>query len=361
MKVAWYITAHGYGHAVRSCAVLAAWARRMPDLDLTVVSGIPVDFLTARLPGARFTRRPEVFDVGMVQRDSVQVDLGATRARVEAWLARRPHQATMEADWIRDRRPDVVVADIPGIPLAAARAAGVPAVAVGNFSWDWIYAPFAEGGDRVWMAAVDAFREDYAKADLLIRLPFAPAMEAFPRQVEVGLPVRPGQARRAELARLTGADPAAIWVLVSFTTLAWGPEALTRAATDPALEFFTVLPLAWDHPRFHAVDRRSVPFADVLATSDVVLSKPGFGIVSECIANRKPLVHAERRDFAEYPLLRDGIEQHLAHAFLSEADLYAGRMHDAVRAALARPMPPPALSLQGADEAVDRILELASG
>ena len=47
----------------------------------------------------------------------------------------------------------LVVADIPPLALAAARLAGVPAIALGNFTWDWIYRDYP-GGE----AAADAHR-----------------------------------------------------------------------------------------------------------------------------------------------------------------------------------------------------------
>ena len=36
-----------------------------------------------------------------------------------------------------------MVADIPPLAFAAAHRLGLPAVGVTNFSWGWIYAPYA--------------------------------------------------------------------------------------------------------------------------------------------------------------------------------------------------------------------------
>src|SRR4029077_6112677 len=40
-------------------------------------------------------------------------------------------------------------------------------------------------------------------------------------------------------------------------------------------------------------------YQDVVAAADVVISKPGYGIVSECIANNTALVYTSRGRFAE--------------------------------------------------------------
>ena len=143
--IAYYITAHGYGHGVRSSDILGALLAAHPGVRITVTTDLPESFLRSRLPAAdgRITVRPGAFDVGMVQQDSIRVDVGATLTEAEELLAERETLIDYEAEMLRGESADLVVADIPSMPLEAAAEAGVPAIAVGNFSWDWIYAPFA--------------------------------------------------------------------------------------------------------------------------------------------------------------------------------------------------------------------------
>ena len=42
---------------------------------------------------------------------------------------------------------------------------------------------------------------------------------------------------------------------------------------------------------------------DIVAAADVVVSKPGYGIVSECAAHRTPLLYTSRGRFAEYDVM----------------------------------------------------------
>jgi L-arabinokinase len=44
------------------------------------------------------------------------------------------------------------------------------------------------------------------------------------------------------------------------------------------------------------------------ASADVVISKPGYGVVSECFLNGTPLLYIPRMDFAEYPVLKAAID-----------------------------------------------------
>ena len=357
--LAYYITAHGYGHGVRSSDLLRVLLAGNPGLRVTVTTDLPEEFLRNRLPFSkeRLRIRPGAFDVGMVQKDSIRVDVEATLERALELAERRSGLLEKEAEFLRGEGAGLVVADIPSIPIEAAAAAGISAVAMGNFSWDWIYAPFVERDSR-WRRVIDLFEEGYRKARVLLKLPFSPDMSVFDKQVEIPLLARPGRARRAELASLTGADAGKRWVLLSFTTLDWGEGALREVEALGDYEFFTVKPLAWEgRANIHAVDRMGMGFSDVLASVDAVVTKPGYGILCDCVANEKPVVFAEREDFIEYPLLERELKRFLKNVHLPAADLYAGRMGTALAAVDSAPAPRERLAGGGAEKAADLLME----
>ncbi|MGA1530538.1 MAG: hypothetical protein ACO398_07300 [Kiritimatiellia bacterium] len=354
--ILYYITAHGYGHGVRSCDIVRALMEKAPNCPLRIISDLPVDFLRSRLnlPASAF--RCGSFDVGMVQIDSIRVDVPQTLARVEEVLARRPRLIAEEVDFIRETGAGLVVCDIPSIPLEAARVAGVPSMAVGNFAWDWIYEEF-EPEDSRWTAAVQAFRKGYAGADLLLRLPFAEPMAAFPRREDIPLVARPGRNRRDDLARRYNVDASKTWALLSFTTLEWDEAALRAIGKLDDVVFFTVLPLGWPGENFCAVDREAFSFSDVIASCDVVVSKPGYGILSECVVNDKPLVYAERENFREYPVLEAAVKKHMRHRHIPAADLYRGALREHIEAALIAPPAREPLASGGDIIAAERMIE----
>ena len=352
--IAVYLTPHGNGHAVRMCDIVRALRRQHPHLRIVLVARHPADFLRSRLGDVTVEIRADAFDTGMVQLDSVRSDPEASLAAALDLLATWPARVRSEAEWIERERISAVVCDIPAIPLEAARRVGRPALAAGNFSWNWIYEHAAQRDPR-WRPVAAAFRRAYGLADLLIRLPFHEPMDAFPVRQDVGLVASPGRPCRPKLAAATGAALDSTWVLLSFSSLAWSPEALSRAAASPGIEWFTVRPLEWNVPQFHAVDRRRFPFADVLASCDVVLTKTGFGIVSECIVNQKPMVYVHRAEWPESALLVEGIRRFARGVELPADRLYAGDLTPAVAAALRAPPPADALPTDGAERAADLI------
>jgi len=354
--VVYYITSHGYGHGVRSADILRALLRTRPDLQVHVVTGLDEGFLKSRLPCEQIQFHRRTFDVGMAQLDSIRVDLRETEEQLTRLCQTWDERLSEEIWFLRQLRPALVVADIPGIPLQSAHRLGIPTLAVGNFSWNWIYGEFAPGAAPVWSEAIERFESAYAGCDLLLRLPFAEAMTAFPRQEDLPLLSAPSRADRVRLSELTGADPQKTWVLLSFTNLDWTPEAVERASSLEAYEFIAVHPLGWPNSGIRSVGREHMTFGEVLASVDAVVSKPGYGIVSECVVNEKPLLYADRQNFLEYPILVDAIERFLRQAHLPAPDLYGGDLATGLTTLLASPSPPERLARGGEEVAVARML-----
>ncbi len=354
--LAYYVSAHGYGHGVRSCDIIGALNDLRPDVRVQLVSDLPESFFRNRLPSDSNGLRRGAFDLGMVQLDSIRVDVEATLRGIELLYSRRRKLVEQEVAFLEEAGISLVVVDIPALPLEAAARSGIPGIAVGNFGWDWIYSSFIPQ-DRRWERVVDEIQEGYAQADLLLRLPFAEEMRVFRRVEDLPVVSTPGRYRRPELAQLTGAHTDRPWVLISFTSLEWDEAALNRVERCAEYEFFTVLPLEWHRSNFHAINREQIAFKDVIASMDVVISKPGFGILSDCLVNHKPLVYADRKDFPEYAVLEEAIRRYLKHEHIPVEKLYQGDLRTAINNALE--LPEPALSHPegGAIVAARRLLD----
>jgi L-arabinokinase len=108
-----------------------------------------------------------------------------------------------------------------------------------------------------------------------------------------------------------------------------------------------------------ALGRAGLGYQDLVAAADVVITKPGYGIVSDAIAARTRLVYTDRGDFPEYPVLVAGMREWLPAEYVTNDDVREGRLARAIEAVLARPWPPPP-RLDGAAVAAERLLALAS-
>ncbi len=108
-----------------------------------------------------------------------------------------------------------VLGDIPPLAFAAAQGGERAArSALGNFSWDWIYAHLAKRQPGFADAAAWA-RAAYGSAAILLRLPFAGDLAVFQRVEDIPLVARRPRLEKGEARRRLGLDerPA---ILLSF-------------------------------------------------------------------------------------------------------------------------------------------------
>src|SRR5262249_34513045 len=117
--------------------------------------------------------------------------------------------------------------------------------------------------------------------------------------------------------------------------------------------FRMILPEQVEAP---VLEAKGLGYIDVVGASDVVVTKPGYGIVSDAIGAGVRMLYTDRGDFPEYPILVREMKSLLACAYVSQDDLRPGRLRGALEALLAQPLlPPPALD--GAERAAGRLLD----
>jgi hypothetical protein len=344
-----YVSGHGFGHAVRLCEVLRQVRALAPDLPILVTGTVPAALVTGEVPGP-VELRAEACDVGLAQRDALEIDEEASAERCRAFDAGWQARAAREAELLRAKGARLVLADIPALPFDAAARAGVPAVGLGNFSWDWIYAHLARRQPGL-QASAERAAVAYRTAALLLELPFAGDLSVFPRRERVGFVARRPQLAREEVRRRLG-WPAGPVALVSFGGV--GLAALRPGGIEPDPDVRYAFPEELAEARLRASGLR---YPDVVAAADVVVTKPGYGIVTDAIAGGARLVYTDRGDFPEYPVMVREMPAYLPCVHLPSAEVRAGRLRAAVHRALSLPAVP-APPLDGAGRAARRVLEL---
>jgi len=345
-----YVTGHGFGHLTRLCEVLAEVRARAPGLPITLVGEVPEALARAAL-GPPLAFRRVACDVGLRQRDALRIDEAGSAAACAAFDAGWEARAAAEATFLRGAGARLALCDVPALPFEAAARAGIPAVGLANFSWDWIYRHLAVRQPGL-LASAERAAAAYRQAALLLELPFAGDLFAFPRRQPVGLVARRPRVERGEARRRLGLDgrPA---VLLSFGGI--GLPALRREALDGGGAIAWLLPEDLPGARLEAL---GLSYPDAVGAADAVVTKPGYGIVADCIGAGTPMLYTDRGDFPEYPVLVRALPRWLACLHLASDELLGGRLAGPVRRLLELPRPPPPAPLDGAARAAERLLEL---
>lgn len=359
-----YISGHGFGHTVRQIAIINAVGARLPAVDLVVSTSAPRRLFdqTVRVP-IIFNQRPN--DTGVVQIDSVRLDERATIDLASEFYRTLPARAEEEALQLRAHDAQLVISDAPPLACAAAAAAGIPSVVVSNFTWDWIYQGY-ETELRNAPDLVPSIRDAYSLASAGWRLPLHGGFATVPHVCDVPFVARHARTDRSrddvrdELV-LPRDRPLA---LVSFG--GYGVSGLELARFDCLDEVDLVmteprgrLPAVRGPAHWIAEEdiyARGLSYVDLVAAVDVVVTKPGYGIIADCVANHTAMLYTSRGRFVEYDVMVQEMPRYLRCEFVDLDSFLAGRWRHAIRRLLEQPPPPEHPRTDGADVVADLIV-----
>jgi hypothetical protein len=355
---AYYISGHGFGHARRSTEIIRALLQR--DLHLTVhVRTSAPQFIFDAIGDERVQPYWSAVDSGVVERDPLNPDVPSTLAGFRTLLDRAESLIQVESDFLKSRHATLVLADAPFLAGEVASRAGVPCIAVSNFTWDWILEPLVNSdADRQLLGAV---RRAYSKMSGLVRLPFGHDNPQFGRIVDVPLVANRSRRERHDiLARLEVSSDPRPRVLIGMRG-GGSLDALRDAAAAGSHLLFinphhVEVPLP-DNVLSGNFSEVGLSFADLMSISDLVISKLGYGIVADCIAARTRLLWPRRNDFREDELTAAGSRRYIAHCELPTNDFYDGNWNRHIEALLARPMPTEHARLDGPEVAAKIIFD----
>ena len=306
-------------------------------------------------------------DVGTAQKDSLNMDIAATYEAAREFYSDFSGRVAREAEFIVSARVDTVVGDIPPLAFAAASAAGVRSVGVTNFSWDFIYEEFLPdnpGFSRI----IDTIRGAYAKCGKLLRLPFACPLPAFGNIADAGLIARKPYIGRTEVMGLLGFGPdefdGRASVMISFggfDTLGIKHENLARCG-EKFIFLTTVPPAAGErypaNVKYIDTAAAGISFENLFTVFDVIVTKPGYGVVGDIIGAGAMCLYTDRGRFREYEYLVKFLEKHCVSSdYISRDEMLNCDLEKKIAGLSARRKTPPPICLDGARQCAMAIIE----
>lgn len=367
--IVFYVSGHGFGHASRVIEVINEILARRPETRIGVRTAAPRWLFDLTIKG-RVTISHLETDTGIVQVDSLTLDEADSIRRAAAFHGDIVSRAATETRVLRELGAGLVVGDIPPLAFAVAAAAGLSSVAIGNFTWDWIYADYPRV--RLAPSLLPAIRAAYAKASMSLRLPMSGGFEQMQNVKDIPFIARHATKTREEVTRALKLPPDKPIVLMSF-----GGYGLDALDVEPLTKFkkytvvtITNVPLGRSRKESgterrgsfvslaeEAVYNAGIRYEDLVGAADAVVTKPGYGIISESIANNTAVLYTLRGHFPEYEVLIEQMPKYLRNAFISHEDLFAARWEPHLDKLLAQPEPKKKPETNGAEVAADILLK----
>lgn len=368
--IVFYISGHGFGHASRSIEVINAILAQRPETRVGVRTSAPRWLFDLTVKG-KVTYSTLECDTGVVQSDALTLDEADSIRRAAAFHSDLVTRAASETRSLRELGAGLIVGDIPPLAFAVGASSGIPSIGLGNFTWDWIYADYPRV--RLAPSLLPAIRAAYAKASMALRLPMSGGFESFSNIKDIPFVARHASRTREEVCKLLKIPSDKPIVLASF-----GGFGVSNIDTDPLSKSkkYTVVmtamaPLSRTRRDTPAAERKGslvtvneeamynigVRYEDLVGAAEAVVTKPGYGIVSECIANETAILHVPRGHFPEYDVLVEEMPKHLRSAAFGAEDLVAGRWEPALDKLLAQPKGKKKPETNGAQIAADILLK----
>jgi hypothetical protein len=303
MHLAYYITGHGFGHAIRSATISNHFSQ---ETEITFKTSIPESFFKREMK-RDYSYLAAEYDCGCLQKNSVSVDIEATLCYYKSIAARNAQRLDDEITWCKKHRIDGIVSDIPPFVFDVAAALSIPSIAVTNFTWFDIYQEYTTA--LPWFSTyLDEMKNQYQKANNCLQLFPSLPLEYFHHRNPIPLVGRYGKNCHDELLSAYGiAGKSKKIGLIYVGDFGMAEAEWKKIEFFSDWEFFGIQTLPV-HPRnYHIVDFNRVSYPDIIASSDCVIGKLGYGVVAECMINATPLLFLPRNNFAEYPILETAV------------------------------------------------------
>ena len=348
------ITPHGYGHTTQIAPVVNALHKMLPDLRVTLRTTVPATLLAARFE-IPFTHIASADDFGMVMVSAVDVLAEPSAAAYSAFHADWEHKVDEQAATLRALAPDLVLANVPYLPLAAAARAGIPSVALCSLNWADIYQHYCGTSPDAGLI-LEQMQAAYNSAAVFLRPQPSMPMPVLHNSMAIGPIARVGHNRREQINRqLQLADnDTLLLVAPGGIPTRWPMEHWPRL---PGVRWIVQSDWQATHPDAIKLEALNLPFTDVLCSCDALLGKPGYGSIAECGCNGTPMLYLPRHDWPEEPYLLEWLHAHGRGLAIDRQAVETGELGDALKELLSQAARPP-VAPTGIQDAVTVLLGL---
>ena len=330
------ISAHGFGHLAQAAPVLNRLSNLVPDLRLTVRSGLPGEKLRSRI-AVPFEHLPDASDFGFIMIDALHIDHAATAAAYRAAHVDFADRVAAEATLQRNLGIDAVFSDVAYLPLAGAREAGLPAAALCSLNWAELFEYFY--GQEDWARPIlTEIRAAYVSAPFLRTTP-GMSMPGLQHIVDIGAIAAPAKNRRVELQNRLGTATGDNLVLIGLGGI---PAHLPVEDWPETAGTHWLVPAAWQVRRANvfAQEDCGMDYPDLLASVDAVLTKPGYGTFAEAVRNGTAVLYLRREDWPEQDSLIAWLHRHARCREVTPEEVATGHLTAALVDCLDDSVPP---------------------
>jgi uncharacterized protein (TIGR00661 family) len=310
--LAYFISSHGYGHAARSAAIMMALVELDPQVQFELFTQVPRWFFQDSL-AQPFGYHELLTDVGLAQKNSLLEDLAETLRRLANFLPFDRAQVQTLAEQVKTLQCQLIICDISPLGIAVAKAAGLPAVLVENFTWDWIYAGYLPGEARL-KPYLTQLRELFAAADYHIQT--EPVCQPLLADLTTGPVSRPSRTPANQIRQKLNLPDQAPVILLTMGGISWDYKTFLEHLARQR-DFYFIVPGGSEQVELVGnlalLPHHSDFFhPDLVNASDAVIGKLGYSTLAEVYHAGIPFGYIPRPGFRESEMLAAYVDRRMS-------------------------------------------------
>ena len=320
-NICFYISDYGYGHASRDIAIIRRLRDEFNNVKIYIKTEEPFHFVQQSLPQKDVKVIQTKNDVLVIfKENSVIVDREQTEKILDEWLALWDNYIQNEKRFCKAHKIDLILSDIAPQPFIVAYELGIPGIAISNFTWYYIFYPLF--GD---IPATERIKEAYHCADIALVLPFNEKMDIFKKKKGISLVSREITADKFDMRKKRGISDDEMLVYIGVSR-----------SCDPSF-MRSMKPIEAPNVKILFSSAAELPFENVIripnnetetqnyiAMCDLIVSKTGYGTVSEAVKAKIPMLLLKRNGFREDELIGNKVEELGIGRYISERSFLDG-------------------------------------
>lgn len=289
MKIAFYVSNHGYGHATRTVRFAQKFLLLFKDAQFVIISGQPqVDVMRGMLPeNSQISYRIiEKLDVGILIDNHGLYDRKRTKTEVQEWIDRWGSIVKDEAGKLSQDNISMIFTDISPIGALTGAKLGIKTIGVSNFTW-------VEQFEGILDAEyLEKLKNAYNTISLLLRYRLSMPMKwlTVPSMELSDLWVIP-ESNEQNIKKIKEKYGDKKIIFIGFGGMYENQTPIDVSDIDANFILGAKANvIAKDPVRLNAID----DYYDYMSASDLIISKAGWGTINEAISAKVPIFLIKR-------------------------------------------------------------------
>lgn len=295
--MAFYISDYGYGHASRSIALVRELVRQDEHLKIIVCHSYAWNFLHQSLQHPNIIFRKIQTDIGYVLKEnSMMPDSIKMENKLESFIEDWELKVERERDFLFEHKVNLVISDISPLPFLPAKKLGVPSIGISNFTWSTAYQSLVKN------TLCREFNEAYSSMNAFFSLAGSNEPEWTMDKKEYGLYAR--ETNSEEVERIShllnpNQDKKIVFVGLGMKLETGFMENMPLWDSTYCMFVVSSNVEVKGKESVYTIPGDYLETQNFIAASDLVITKAGWGTVSEAVIANVPLLILARDSMKE--------------------------------------------------------------